>query len=113
VLATSFYTIAYYSIAFFYFPVCLRVCDGGEIEFDAHAFKVVFEFLGCEVCSIVRNYVVWYPKAEYYLLDEVDCCYGILGCYWSCFYPLGEFVDCDQHIDMPTWPRFMQFSHHI
>jgi hypothetical protein len=27
-----------------------------------------------------------------------------LSCYWGCFYPLGEFVYCHQHVDMPSWP---------
>jgi hypothetical protein len=79
----------------------------GKIKLDAHTFAVVFEFLGWKICPIIRDDVVWYSEAKCYLLDEVYCYCRILSCYWSCFDPLGEFVDCGQHINVPTWPRFM------
>jgi hypothetical protein len=56
---------------------------------------------------------MWYSEAKDNRLDEVDCRCGILGCYGGCLYPLGKFVDCHQHVDMSSWPRFVQFSYHI
>ena len=39
-------------------------------------FEERLEFFGCEVGSIVRDYVVRNTKAIYDRLDEIDCCSG-------------------------------------
>jgi hypothetical protein len=53
-----------------------------------------------EICAIVYDYAMWYSEAKDYGLDEIYCGFRILGCYWGCFYPLSEFVDCYQHINV-------------
>jgi hypothetical protein len=78
--------------------------DGCKLQFDAHILTIVFEFLGCEVHPIVRDDTMWNPKAKYYRLDEIDRRCGILSNYWGYLNPLGELIDCYQHVDVPAWP---------
>jgi hypothetical protein len=84
-----------------------------KFQFDSQTFKVILELLRCEICPIICDDAVWYSKAKNYGLDEVDCGCRILGCYRGCLYLLGELVDYHQHINMPSWPRFVQFSYHV
>jgi hypothetical protein len=58
--------IVYHPVGFFDLPIRLRVHDGGKIKLDAHAFTVIFEFLGCKYFTIIRDDVVLYSKAKYY-----------------------------------------------
>jgi hypothetical protein len=78
-----------------------------KIEFDAHTFAVFLEFLGCEICPIVCDDAMQNTEAKYYRLDEIYCHRRILCCDWSCLYQLGELVESNQHVNMPTWPRLM------
>jgi hypothetical protein len=73
-----------------------------EFQFDSQALAVAFELFLCEVCPIVCDDAVRYSESKYYRLDNVDCCYGFLGCYWGCLYPFSKFVYCHQHVDMPS-----------
>jgi hypothetical protein len=36
--------------------------------------------------------------------SSIHRCCQILSCYWGSLYPFGEFIDCDQHVDVSTWP---------
>jgi hypothetical protein len=77
-----------------------------EVNFNLipRLFTIVLEFFQCEVCPIICDYAVWYSEVKNYRLDEFNRGCRILGCHWGCFYPLGEFVDCYQRINMPSWP---------
>jgi hypothetical protein len=89
------------------------MCYRYKLQFDSQSFAIVLELLRREVLTIVCDYAVWYSEAKDYRFDEIYCGFRILGCYWGCFYPLGEFVDCHQHINVPSWPRLVQFSYHV
>jgi hypothetical protein len=78
------------------------MCDRCKLQFDSHTLTIVLEFFGHEVRLVVHNDTMRHSKAKYYGLDEINRCYGILSSYWGCFDPLGEFVDCYQHVDVPA-----------
>jgi hypothetical protein len=86
---------------------CFGMRNGTKIKLDAYTFTIIFEFLGCKICPIICDDAMRDAEAKYYRLDEIYCRCGILRCDWCRLYPLGEFIECDQHIDVPTWPRFM------
>jgi hypothetical protein len=76
------------------------MCDRRKLQLDTHILTIVFKFLGCEVCPVVRDDTMWDPKAKYYRFDEIDHCCGILSSYWGCLDPLCELIDCYQHVDV-------------
>jgi hypothetical protein len=73
-----------------------------KFQFVSQTFTVILELLPYEICSVICDDAVWYSEAKDYGLDEVDCGCGVLGYYVGCFYPLGEFVDSHQHVNMPS-----------
>jgi hypothetical protein len=47
---------------------------------------------------------VWHSEAKDDLFDKIHYYRQILSGNWHGFYPLGKFVDYDQHVNVPTWP---------
>ena len=85
------------------------------------SFTKVIKFCDGKLCTIIREYSVWYSKMQYNALQKFDCIFFGYPTYWLCFNPLCESIDrynqkfvttlgswkSTQDVDAPCgeWPR--------
>jgi hypothetical protein len=69
--------------------------NGRIANLDAKIFTVPLEGTASKLGPIIGDDPVWDLKFAYHGLDEFYCGLLVDFDHWSCFRPLGEFVDGD------------------
>ena len=88
-------------------------CATGVCDVDPKAFAKVLEFLGDKVRSVVADDVVRHAEPVDYGFEELDGGFALLVGDWHGLDPLGEFVDCDQEVDVASLRGPWKFANHV
>jgi hypothetical protein len=93
--------------------IALWVSNERIANFYAKIFTILLECTVGELGPIVSDDTVWDPKPADYGLDELDCILLVDLDHRGRFRPLGEFVDGDIEISVPSdgpgkWPQDVQ-----
>jgi hypothetical protein len=113
IIGVSLETLKNFCIDSLYLVIALWVSNGGISDFYAKIFTLPLECTVGELGSIVSDDPVWDPKLEDDGLDKLDCVLLIDLDHRGRFRPLGEFVDGDIEISVPSdglgkWPQDVQ-----
>jgi hypothetical protein len=109
IIGASLETLMDFCISSLHLAIALWVSNGGIADFYAKIFTVPLECAAGELGPIVSDDSIWDPKPTDDGLDELDCRLLIDLDHRGRFWPLGEFVDGDIEILVPSdgpgkWP---------
>ena len=72
------------------------------------SFTKILNFFVGKLCTIIREYSVWYGKMQYNALQKFDCIFFGYPVYWLGFNPLCESIGLDNKKSITTpgsWKR--------
>jgi hypothetical protein len=116
IVGVSIKALEYFFIGMLHLAIALWMSNKRVANLDAKIFAIPLEGTASKLGPIVGDDPVWNPKSAYDGLDEFHCRLLIDFDHWSCFRPLGEFVDGDVEEPVPSdgagkWPHDVQRSH--
>jgi hypothetical protein len=116
IVGTNLKALEYFCIGMLHLSIAIWMSNRRIANLDAKIFVVPLQGTTSKLAPIVGDDLVWDPKSAYDGLDEFCCGLLIDFDHWSCFWPLGEFVDGDVEEPVPSdgarkWPHDVQPPH--
>jgi hypothetical protein len=113
IISVSLKTLKDFFVGSLHLAIALWVSNGRIAIFNATIFTVLLECAASELGPVVKDDPVWDSKPADDGLDELDCILLIDLDHRGRFRPLGEFVDGDIEIPVPSngpgkWPQDVQ-----
>jgi hypothetical protein len=113
IISASLETHKDFCVGSLHLVIALLVRNGSIANFYAKIFTVPFKCVAGELGPVVSDDPVQAPKPTDDGLDELDCRLLVDLDHKACFRPLGEFVDGDIEIPVPSdssgeWPQDVQ-----
>jgi hypothetical protein len=113
IISVSLETLKNFRVGSLHLAIALWVSNGRIANFYAKIFVVLLECVVSELGPIVSDDPVWDPKPVDDGLDELDCRLLVDLDHRGHSWPLGEFVDSDIEIPVPShglgkWPHDVQ-----
>ena len=81
------------------------MCHRSEADVYSSVLAEFLELFRGEVTAVVGDDAVGNPESAGDHLEEIDNCGGALICDRHCFDPLGEFIDGDKQMSVPSRRR--------
>ena len=104
---------AYEAVGLLNLAVGLRMRYRGEANLYALFRAELLEFFRCKVGLVVGDDAVRGAEPAGYPLEEIDCRHRRLIGHWYRLDPLGEFVDGDQQMRVPSVRRRREWTNHV
>jgi hypothetical protein len=109
-VSASLESFKHFCIGSFYLTIALWVSNGRTANLDAKIFTVPMECTAGELGPVVSDDLVYDPESTDDRLDELDCRLFVDFDHRGRFRPLGEFVNGNVEIPIPSdglgkWPQ--------
>jgi hypothetical protein len=102
IIGVSLKTLKDFCVGSLHLAIALWVSNGGITNFYAKIFAVPLECTTGELGPVVSDNLIWDPKPTDDGFDKLDCGLLIDLDHRGRFWPLGEFIDGDIEIPVPS-----------